>query len=185
MAHARREFEKVWKATKNEFAKEILQSIKQLYLIEREIREKDLKQKNLFDEIQKIREEKSKPIMNEIYDKLVKYKNATPSSLGVGKAILYSINHWKKLSVYLEHPQIEIDNNLVENEIRPFVIGRKNWLFSDSPRGASASAFWYSLIQTAKANKQEPYKFLLFIARHLPLIKNSDEMKVLFLKGLG
>ena len=98
---------------------------------------------------------------------------------------MYSINHWKKLSVYLEHPQIEIDNNLVENEIRPFVIGRKNWLFSDSPKGANASAFWYTLIQTAKANKQEPYKFLLFIARHLPLIKNSDDMKVLFLKGLG
>ena len=75
----------------------------------------------------------------------------------LGKAVAFALGEWPKLIRYLEHPQLTPDNNACEQAIRPFVVGRKNWLFSGSPRGADASAILYSLIETAKANRREPY----------------------------
>lgn len=69
-------------------------------------------------------------------------------------------SNWRKLVRYVEGGHLPIDNNRAENAIRPFVIGRKNWLFSDTPKGATASAQIYSLIETAKVNGQEPYAWL-------------------------
>ena len=184
MAHARRGFEKIYKSTKNNFAGEILMLIRKLYIIEKEIREKNFYKQKLFDEIKSIRQEKSKPIMEIIYSKCIEYKNSVPSDVTVGKAINYTLGQWEKLNVFLNYGEVQIDNNLIENEIRPFVLGRKNWLFSDSPQGANASSFWYSIIQTAKANNREPFKFLLHITKHLPTTKSSSEMKEIFMKAL-
>lgn len=78
----------------------------------------------------------------------------------MGKALSYLANQWEKLLVFLDHPDVQLDTNLVENDIRPFVIGRKNWLFSGCPKGASASAGFYSLIQSAKLAGFDPYAFL-------------------------
>ena len=78
----------------------------------------------------------------------------------LGKAIGYAVGQWPKLIRYLEHPAMTPDTNAVENAIRPFVIGRKNWLFSGSPRGATASATLFSIIETARANGKEPYWYL-------------------------
>ena len=78
----------------------------------------------------------------------------------IGKAIRYCLTHWDELNNYLKDGQIEIDNNLIENTIRPFALGRKNWLFNGSPTGAKAGATFFSLIETCKANNVEPYRYL-------------------------
>ncbi len=90
-----------------------------------------------------------------------------PQSL-TGKALGYMSDHWEHLTRYLEDGGLEIDNNGVENAIRPIAIGRKNWLFNDTVRGAQASANLYSLIATAKANGIEPLAYLTMLFRDLP-----------------
>ena len=92
--------------------------------------------------------------------------NVPPESL-LGKAIGYALGQWDKLLPFLEIPYIPIDNNRIENDIRPFVLGRQNWLFSGSPRGAHASCAIYSLIQTAKANGLEAYVYLRYLFEKL------------------
>jgi len=91
-----------------------------------------------------------------------------PPKSTTGKALNYLHNEWEKLIVYLEDGRLKIDNNGAENAIRPFVIGRKNWLFSQSVNGVKASANLYSLIETAKANGLEPYTYLRNVFTELP-----------------
>ena len=86
----------------------------------------------------------------------------------LGKAVNYTLKYWSELSRYVKNGAWPIDNNLAENAIRPFVIGRKAWLFSNSQRGATASANLYSLIETAKANHCEPYQYLSWMINRLP-----------------
>jgi transposase len=86
----------------------------------------------------------------------------------LGEALNYALNHKQELMNYLKDGSCSISNNLAENSIRPFTLGRKNWLFSGSPKGATASAAVYSIIETAKANGLSPYKYLCFIFRELP-----------------
>jgi transposase len=89
----------------------------------------------------------------------------------------YSLVQWPKLLRYLEHPAMTPDTNACENAIRPFVVGRKNWLFSGSPRGATASAVLYSIIETAKANGHEPYWYLRGLFEKLPLARTEGELR--------
>ena len=91
----------------------------------------------------------------------------------------YMRNYWGKLVRYTERGDLPIDNNRCENAIRPFVIGRKAWLFSDTPAGANASAIIYSLVETAKANGVEPYAWLRHALEHLPAAQTADEMEKL------
>jgi len=86
----------------------------------------------------------------------------------------YTLKYWSELSRYIEDGRWPIDNNPAENAIRPFVIGRKNWLFSHSQRGAKASANLYSLIETAKANGKEPYRYLSWLFERLPGTNRED-----------
>ena len=90
-----------------------------------------------------------------------------PKSL-LGKAITYGLNQWPYLIRYLESGLLDIDNNATERAIKPFVIGRKNWLFAHSVKGGRASAILYSLVETAKANGLEPYAWLTYVLKHLP-----------------
>ena len=78
----------------------------------------------------------------------------------LGRAIHYTLGQWRKLTTFLTHGEVPHDNNLSENAIRPFVVGRKGWLFSDTVKGAVASANLYSLVETAKANNVEPHAYL-------------------------
>lgn len=185
MAHVRRGFEKLWKANKDPVAFEFLNQIRKLYKIEEEIREKELLKKGMLSEIVHIRQEKAKPILDAMYIKMQELLPKTVDTLGIGKAIRYTLGQWDKLVLYLSHGEVYIDNNLVENAIRPFVLGRKNWLFSGSPDGAAASAFWYSLLQTAKANGKDPYQFLLHFLKGLPLCQTSIECEKLFSDSMG
>jgi len=102
-------------------------------------------------------------------------KEVLPSSK-IHEAILYTLNHWDGLTEYLKHPGAPIDNNLAEAAIRPFAIGRKNWLFAGSPRGAAASAIFYSLVESAKANGLEPYWYLRYLFNQLSTIRPKDEI---------
>ena len=99
-------------------------------------------------------------------------KGQVPPSMMLGKAIGYTLGQWPKLVRYLDSPLLGPDNNACERAIRPFVVGRKNWLLSGSPAGAEASAAWYSLIETAKLNGVEPYLYLCYILSRLP---DSDD----------
>ena len=91
----------------------------------------------------------------------------------------YLHNEWDKLIRYLDNGRREIDNNAAENTIRPFVIGRKNWLFSDSVKGVNTSANLYSLIETAKANGMEPYAYLRYLFTELPKAETVDAIEAL------
>lgn len=101
-------------------------------------------------------------------------QSVTPSS-GLGKAVSYALGQWDQVVRYLEHALLTPDNNAVENAIRPFFLGRKNWLFSNTQAGAHTSAGLYSLIETAKANGHEPYKYLCYLFDLLPKAKTLEE----------
>ncbi len=101
-----------------------------------------------------------------------------PTSL-TGKALCYLDNQWHKLIRYCEDGRLEIDNNATERTIRPFVIGRNNWLFSDTVEGARASANLYSLIETVKAHGVEPYRYLRHVFKELPRAQSLEEIEQL------
>ena len=97
----------------------------------------------------------------------------------LGKALVYLNNQWDRLVGYLENGNYPIDNNPAERAIRPFTIGRKNWLFSKSQAGAKASANLYSLIETAKANDLNVYEYFRFIFKELPNVQSVEDVEAL------
>lgn len=185
MAHIRREFAKIWKSDKDPYAGEVLVQIRKVYFIEKEIRNLELHKNQNYAEIVRIRNERSKPILDFLHELLKSYALKYPPKTSMGKAARYALGQWDKMKLYLSQGESYIDNNLVENAVRPFVLGRKNWLFSGCPEGADASAFWYSLIQTVKANNKEPYAVLLAILKKLPLCQNTHDCKTIFFEAMG
>jgi transposase len=187
-AHVRRKFFEVVQASKKGKSKvkgagkagQALQTIRQLYAIEKDVRNRELSPELVYRE----RQERSKPILEafELWLKEAVIK-VPPKSL-LGKALTYTLSQWPRLVKYLGDGILNMDNNLVENAIRPFVVGRKNWLFSDQPEGAAASAAMYSIIETAKANGLEPYQYLLYLFDKLPSAQSRDEMKELLPQNL-
>jgi transposase len=167
-AHARRKFMEVIRAQgknrKSGSADQALATIQQLYGLEKEARRLELKPAAVLA----MRQEKARPILASFHQWLLKRSAQTPPKGLLGKAVNYALNQWDRLVVYLEEPLLTQDNNLAENGIRPFVLGRKNWLFAGTPKGAEASAALYSLIETAKANNCEPYSYLRHIFERLP-----------------
>lgn len=156
MAHARRKFADIIKIAKtNGLASEAIKFFKALYKIEKESREKNLSAQERFI----LRRDKSSQVLREFKLWLDTYLAKTSPQSKIYEAIRYTLSNWKFLISYLKDGRIEIDNNLAENTIRPFALGRKNWLFSGSPKGAKAGAIFYSLIETCKANNVEPYKY--------------------------
>ncbi|MBN2770848.1 MAG: IS66 family transposase [Spirochaetes bacterium] len=149
LAHVRRKFEKAYKANKkSKCAHAAIKYIRDIYNIERDQRERKL----MPDEFVRKRKEKIEPLLDKFYNWLCEQKKSIlPRSLS-GEAVSYTFNEWGKVISYLGHHLLTPDNNKIENSIRPFVIGRKNWLFSNTPRGAHSSACFYSLIESAKAN---------------------------------
>jgi transposase len=103
----------------------------------------------------------------------------TPPKSLLGKAFTYALSHWNRVVRYLEDGRLKPDNNVAENAIRPFVVGRKNWLFAGHPNGAKASATLYSLIETAKACGLEPYRYLRFLFERIPYASTSADYHAL------
>ena len=179
LAHARRKFSDAQKARgKNAKPGSIdvaLSYIRKIYAVESEAKRKELSG----DHLLRLRQEKAKPIIDDFYKWLSKKSlQVIPKSL-LGKAVNYTLNQWSRLIVYLEHPTMTPDNNWAENAIRPFCVGRRNWLFAGTPEGAEASATLYSLIESAKANNLEPYKYLRFLFEKLPFAECEDDLRVL------
>lgn len=128
---------------------------------------------------QQLRQTRSRQTLAAIEHGLLTHlHNTAPQSL-LGKALHYLSRQWPKLIRYLEDGRYPIDNNPAENAIRPFVVGRKNWLFSDTVKGAEASANLYSLIETAKANGLDPYHYLRHILKELPKAQTVDDFEAL------
>ena len=176
-AHVRRKFMKVVKGTKGKnktgVAKEVLDLIGRFYQCEKAWAD-------LAPEDRKLqRQEHAPPLLNAIKAILEQRVKTTPPKSLLGIAVNYAWNQWPLLTVYLEDGYLRMDNNLAENAIRPFVVGRKNWLFSGSPVGANASALIYSFIETAKANNLEPYAYLKVLFTKIPMAKTDDEIKAL------
>lgn len=179
-AHARRKFADVVKvkgkkSCKTGSAEIAIDFIRKLYQLEREAKENHLSAQELL----KMRQEKSRPLLEEFHQWLwTKKETVLPKSL-LGKAIAYSLNRWDGLSLFLDHPEIPLDNNLAENAIRPFVIGRKNFLFCDTQKGATANAALYSLIETAKANNLNPTTYLKALFERFPYAENDEQLRSL------
>ena len=173
-AHLRRKFDEALKGlppkqrasgTRTEQA---LKQINELFLIERE-----LKQKTPEERLQ-IRNVKSRPVVEAFRKWLDEIAgDILPKSL-FGVAVHYSRQQWPKLVRFLEDGRIELSNNCAERSIKPFVIGRKNWLFANTPRGARASATIYSIVETAKENGLNPYAYLTYLFEKLPNLESQD-----------
>ena len=131
------------------------------------------------DEKHRIRQQQSVSVLNKLRAWLDNTLHTTLPKGLLGKALSYLDKNWHKLSIYTEDGRLSIDNNAAENAIRPFVIGRKNWLFSASVKGAKSSANLYSLIETAKANGLEPYAYLRHIFKELPKAQTIEAIESL------
>lgn len=178
-AHARRKFDEAMKvlpakqAASETAAQQGLAFCNQLFAIEREL--KDLTP----EERHEVRQKQSRPVLDAYLVWLRQQRSRTlPKSL-LGEAIGYSLNQWEKLTAFLLDGRLEIDNNRSERSIKPFVIGRKNWLFANTPRGAKASATIYSVIETAKENGLNPFKYLMHLFEQLPQLPDLHDTDAL------
>ncbi len=172
--HARRKFVEVTKiatSKKEGVAHQVLNYIKQLAIIEDEIIEFEPIQR------QRVREEKARPVLKSLHEYLLQVKAFPKSALG--QAISYTLNQWPKLMNYLKDGRLEISNNLSERAIKPFAIGRKNWLFANSVEGAEAGATLYSFIETCKYHEIEPFDWFRYVFAQLPLCHSDAEREAL------
>ncbi|MCL2481761.1 MAG: IS66 family transposase [Spirochaetaceae bacterium] len=171
-AHARRKFYEASKAiNKPQSAEEGIKHIRKLYALEDELRSQNLDDNTFLNE----RKARAGPILEKFKAWLTKRQEEVPPTLLLGKAIHYSLAQWEKMTAYLESPYLTPDNNACENAIRPFVLGRKNWLFCKSPEGAESSCGMYSLIQTAKQNGIIPFQYLMALFEKAPLANASED----------
>ncbi|MGB5708264.1 MAG: IS66 family transposase [Arenicellales bacterium] len=179
-AHARRKFveaSKIAKKKKNTRADYALKQIARLYQLEKQIGNdapSEIGSGAIADYRYQQRQEKALPILEKLKAWLDQAQTEVAPKTALGKALYYLQHQWPRLIRYLDDGRYPIDNNPVENAIRPFAVGRKNWLFSTSVRGAKASANLYSLIETAKASGVEPYAYLKHVFAALPNITDYD-----------
>jgi hypothetical protein len=174
MAHARRYFADIFKASKKGIVSgEALARIGQIYEVEEKAKELNLTN----EERKAFREKYARPLLESLKVWLEEKKATTPPKSTLGNAINYSLNNWKELTGYLKDGRLQIDNNASERTIKPFVIGRKNWLFSGNDRGARAGANIYSLIETCKSYEINPFEYLRDIFIKLPKLIAEAEKK--------
>jgi len=163
MAHARRYFDKA-KDNDPERAEKALKMFQKLYDVERTAREEKLQP----DQIKALRQEKSVPVLQEMEAWLKKSIYEVLPKSAIGKAIAYSLNLWPRLVRYIEDGRFHIDNNMIENTIRPIALGRKNYLFAGSHDAAQNAATVYSFLATCKLRNVEPFDWLNNVLTKLP-----------------
>lgn len=173
-AHARRGYDEAIKtlpASKRSAptaAKEGLEFCNRLYAIERDLKEATP------GERYEARLRRSQPVLDAFLVWLKDQAAKTLPKSALGEAVTYCLNQWNKLQGFMKDGRLEIDNNRSERAIKPFVIGRKNFLFSNTPRGAKASATIYSIVETAKENGLNPFAYLRYLFEQLPNIDLND-----------
>ncbi|TKR53428.1 IS66 family transposase, partial [Allopusillimonas ginsengisoli] len=165
---ARRKFFDLHVANQSQLAKQALDYIGELYEIERETKALDA------NERWRIRQEKAKPIADKLHAWMLAQRLRVPDGSGTARALDYSLKRWVALTRYLDDGQIPIDNNHIEQQIRPIALGRRNWLFAGSLRAGRRAAAVMSLIQSAKLNGHDPYAYLKDILTRLPTHKASQ-----------
>lgn len=178
MDHLRRKFTDAQKVQPKKTSKGTLSKadiainkLKKLYAIEKSI--KHLSPDEKYD----ARQKRSIPALEDFKNWVDKNAPKIPSDSLTGKAFGYAINQWPKLIRYCDDGNLHISNIRAENAIRPFVIGRKNWLFADTPKGARGSATLYSLVETAKANGIEPYEYVRVMLARLPYAESVEDFE--------
>lgn len=172
MAHARRYFEKITKRVKKQgLSHQAVRYIKQLYRVEREAKDNALSPQQRYQ----LRLEKTKPILDEFQKWLDDNVNHLVPDSPLEKAFNYCIKHWQGLIAFLSDGRLEIDNNLTEQQIKPLVILRKNFLFANSVQGAHAIGMHASIIRTALAHNVEPYAYYVHILKNIPMCQTADD----------
>jgi hypothetical protein len=177
MAHARRKFDKARDNDKHR-AEHALLLFQKLYDIERIAREQELD----YEKIKQLRQEKSVPVLNELEEWLNEEIMCVAPQSVIGKAISYTKNLWPRLKRYVEQGRFSIDNNPIENSIRPVALGRKNYLFAGSHQAAENAAMFYSLFATCKINNVEPYEWLKTVLEKIPTHKANTLYELLPIK---
>ena len=175
-AHARRYFmdaKKVHLPGKRGLADEALKMIGELYKIERNIAKLSASERLA------VRQTQSALVLKQLRAWLTTTQPLVAPASVLGRALFYLNKQWPGLERYITRADLPIDNNAAENAIRPFVVGRRAWLFADTPAGAHASAVLYSLIQTAKLNGLEPYTWIKTVLEKLPLANSIDDYDAL------
>jgi transposase len=173
LAHARRKFYDLHVANQSPLAEQALHTISLLYEIEREVR--DLPP----DERQRIRQEKAKPIADALHGWMLAQRRLVHEGTAIAKALDYSLKRWTALVRYLDDGMVAIDNNGCENQIRPWAIGRANWLFAGSLRSGKRAAALMTLIQSTRLNDYDPYAYLKDVLARLPTQKASGLTELL------
>ena len=167
VAHARRKFDELVKANASEVAAQAIQRIAWLYRIEADARPLSAEHRLL------MRQERSQPLWEELHLWLKFERMRVPDGSAIAKAIDYSLNHWQALSQFLLDGEVPIDNNHLENQMRPWAMGRKAWLFIGSQLAGERAAIMMSLLQSAKLNGRDPWAYLKDVLTRLPTLPNS------------
>jgi transposase len=160
-------------SNKSQIAKQALDCISKLYDVEREIKHLTA------DERRHIRQTRSKPLADALQQWIVLQRQKITDGSATAKALDYSLKRWVALTRFLDNGQMPIDNNWIENQIRPIAIGRNNWLFAGPLQAGQRAAAVMSLIQSAKLNGHDPYAYLKDVLTRLPTHKNSQIAELL------
>lgn len=167
MAHARRKFYELWANHRSQIAEHALSHFGKLYQVEREVQSAAPEQRL------QARQSQAKPVADALHLWLTLHRQKVPDGSATAKAIDYSLKRWVALTRYLDDAMLPIDNNWVENRIRPVALGRSNWLFAGSLRAGKRAAAVMSLIQSAKLNGLEPWAYLKDVLTRLPTQSDS------------
>jgi len=173
-AHERRKWDEALKALPAQnrgapvAAREGLEFCNRLFAIERDLQDASP------DERHQARLERSRPVLDAFLAWLHDQEPKALPKSALGQAVVYSLSQWNKLEAFMRDGRLEISNNRAERAIKPFVIGRKSWLFANTPSGARASAVIYSIVETAKQNKLNPFAYLCYLFERMPNIDAKD-----------
>ena len=174
MAHARRKFEHA-KENDPQLAKEALLLFQKLYTVERKAKESQMD----FEQIKALRQAEAVPVLNEMEAWLKEHLYQVLPKSAIGEAVAYTLKLWPRLKRYVQDGRFQIDNNLIENSIRPVALGRKNYLFAGSHHGAQQAAIVYSLLATCKINEVEPFGWLKHVLDIIPVYPANQLHKLL------
>lgn len=165
LAHARRKFFDLHAANKSQLAQFALEQFAKIYHVEQQIKELDA------DDRREVRQQLSKPVLDALHDWMSLQRQKLPDSSATARALDYSLRRWPALTRFLDDGRLPVDNNWIENQIRPIAIGRNNWLFAGSLRAGQRAAAIMSLIQSARMNGHDPYTYLKDVLSRLPTQK--------------
>jgi hypothetical protein len=165
LAHARRKFFDLHVANKSQIAEFALEKFACVYDIEREIKALTATER------QEIRKVKTKPLLDALHEWMSLQRQKVPNGSATAKALDYSLRRWAALTRFVDDGQLPVDNNWIENQIRPIALGRNNWLFAGSLRAGQRAAAVMSLIQSARMNGHDPYAYLKDVLTRLPTHK--------------